>query len=47
MSATESVLHADGPLTRISAAIVENRISQRVASIDWMRGLVMPAVAAR
>lgn len=32
---------ADQTLTKPAGPIVESRISQRVASIDWMRGLVM------
>jgi uncharacterized membrane protein len=29
------------PLTKLPGPIPENRISQRIATIDWMRGLVM------
>jgi uncharacterized membrane protein len=32
---------ADQPVTEVTRRIAENRMSQRVASIDWMRGLVM------
>jgi uncharacterized membrane protein len=32
---------AHEPLTKLTNPIAEKRISQRVASIDWMRGLVM------
>jgi uncharacterized membrane protein len=42
MSAFERALQAaDEPLAKRPIPIAENRISQRVASIDWMRGLVM------
>jgi uncharacterized membrane protein len=32
---------ADPTLAKPASPIAESRISQRVASIDWMRGLVM------
>ena len=42
MCAIESVLRAaERPLTKIEVLIAENRISQHVASIDWICGLVM------
>ena len=42
MSAIESVPPAaERPLTKILAPIAENRISQHVASMDWICGLVM------
>jgi uncharacterized membrane protein len=42
MSTNEGTLPAvDEPSTRLPSQIPENRISQRIARIDWMRGLVM------
>ena len=42
MSVIERLIFvAEQPQTRIPNSPPENRISQRVASIDWMRGLVM------
>jgi uncharacterized membrane protein len=42
MSAVESaVLKADQHSPKLTSVIPANRISQRIASIDWMRGLVM------
>lgn len=42
MSTRESTLQTTGaPSPKLSSPIVNNRISQRVATIDWMRGLVM------
>jgi uncharacterized membrane protein len=42
MTASPQILQsAHEPLTKLTSPIAEKRISQRVASIDWMRGLVM------
>src|SRR6266576_5736207 len=41
MRTIESTLPAVEPSIKQPSPIPENRVSQRVASIDWMRGLVM------
>ena len=42
MNAIPHTLKAvDEPLTKLPSPIPANQTSQRVASIDWMRGLVM------
>jgi uncharacterized membrane protein len=42
MSTIKSPLPAvNEPSTKLPGAIPESRISQRIATIDWMRGLVM------
>jgi uncharacterized membrane protein len=38
---------AEEPVTEVMHSIADNRISQRVASIDWMRGLVMILMIVR